>query len=199
VRIVIGLGNPGPEYASTRHNVGFDVVDHLARREGLFFETARSLERYEGPTAFSAARSHVPDALLVKPETFMNRSGTVVAPLLRWADAGPQDLLVVVDDLDLPPARLRLRPHGSSGGHNGLRSIIESLGTDRFPRLRVGIGRAPTEAARHVLSRFSDEEREAIDRAVALAADATFDWLRSGDLERCMARYHSRQAEGGAT
>ena len=134
MRLVFGLGNPGQEYESTRHNLGFAVLDFLARREGLLFEPARTLERYEGPPAFLCARLHEPDALLVKPETFMNRSGAVVSALLQWAGAGPERCLVVVDDLDLPLAKLRLRPSGSSGGHNGLKSILSSLGTDRFPR-----------------------------------------------------------------
>jgi PTH1 family peptidyl-tRNA hydrolase len=196
VRLAIGLGNPGPEYEGTRHNVGFAVLDFLARREGLLFEPANSLERYGGPTAFTCARLFEPDALLVKPQTFMNRSGTVVAPLLEWAGAGPEECLVVVDDLDLAPASLRIRPHGGSGGHNGLNSILTSLGTDRFPRLRIGIGRSRTEAARHVLERFADEEREAIERAVAEAAEALFTWLREGDIEACMTRFHSRWKQG---
>jgi PTH1 family peptidyl-tRNA hydrolase len=115
-----------------------------------------------------------------------------VAPLVRWAGVAPEQVLVVVDDLDLPPARLRLRPHGGAGGHNGLKSIIESLGTDRFPRLRVGIGRPPTDAARHVLARFSADEREAIDAAAGEAADAIAAWLASGDIAACMSRFHSR-------
>jgi len=196
VRLVVGLGNPGPEYESTRHNVGFDVVDHLARREGVLFEPARSLERFEGPTAFTCARLHEPDALLVRPATFMNRSGSVLPALLAWAGAEPAACLVVLDDLDLPLAKLRLRPHGSSGGHNGLESILHSLGTDRVPRLRVGIGRSRTDAARHVLARFAEDERGAIDRAVAEAAEAAFAWLVSGDLEACMTRFHSRWNQG---
>ena len=196
MRLVFGLGNPGRDYESTRHNLGFDVLDFLARREGLLFEPARTLERYEGPPAFSLARLHEPDALLVKPEAFMNRSGAVVSALLQWAGAGPEGCLVVVDDLDLPLAKLRLRPSGSSGGHNGLKSILSSLGTDRFPRLRVGIGRSQTDAARHVLARFTDEERAAIDRAVAEAAEAVFAWLREGDIEACMTRFHSRWNQG---
>jgi PTH1 family peptidyl-tRNA hydrolase len=101
-----------------------------------------------------------------------------------------------VDDLDLPLASLRIRPHGGSGGHNGLKSIVSSLGTDRFPRLRVGIGRSRTDAARHVLDRFALEEREVIDRAVAEAAEAVFTWLREGDIEACMTRFHSRWNQG---
>jgi PTH1 family peptidyl-tRNA hydrolase len=196
VRLVFGLGNPGREYEATRHNVGFQVLDHLARREGLLFEPASSLERYDGPRTLTCARLHQPDALLVKPETFMNRSGDVVAPLLAWAGAGSEQCLVVVDDLDLPLAKLRIRSQGGSGGHSGLKSIISSLGTERFPRLRVGIGRSQTDAARHVLARFADEEREAIDRAVAEAAEAIFDWLRAGDIDACMTRFHSRWNQG---
>jgi PTH1 family peptidyl-tRNA hydrolase len=196
VRLVFGLGNPGREYESTRHNVGFDVVEFLARREGVLFEPSNHLERYAGPEAFTVARLFQPEALLVRPETFVNRSGTVVSSLVQWAGVGTEQCLVVVDDLDLPLAKLRLRPHGSSGGHNGLKSILNSLGTDRFPRLRVGIGRPQTDAARHVLARFTEEERGAIDRAVAEAAAAIFDWLHHGDIEASMTRFHSRWNQG---
>src|SRR5262249_32792799 len=196
LRLAFGLGNPGSDYESTRHNVGYDVLAHLARREGLLFEPAESLERYDGPKAFTCARSFEPDALLVRPTTLMNRSGEIAPALLRWAGVEADGLLVVVDDLDLPLAKLRLRPHGGSGGHNGLKSIIESLGTDRFPRLRVGIGRSRTGAARHVLARFEDSERGTIERALAEAADALFVWLRDGDIEACMTRFHSRWTQG---
>jgi PTH1 family peptidyl-tRNA hydrolase len=198
VRLVLGLGNPGLEYERTRHNVGFDVVEHLARREGLFFESATVLERYDGPSAFLGARSFEPDALLVKPTTFMNRSGAIVPPLLAWAGAAPEQMLVVYDDLDLPLAKLRLRAAGSSGGHNGLQSILETLGTDRVPRLRVGIGRPRTDAAHHVLERFAPEEQKEIDGAVAEAAEAVFAWLRGDELDRLVARFHSRWNQGPA-
>lgn len=196
MRFVFGLGNPGREYHATRHNVGHDVVEFLARREGVLFEPARSLERYDGPMSFQHARLFEPDALLVKPETFMNRSGTVVPPLCRWAGAEPAACLVVIDDLDLPLGKLRIRPHGTSGGHNGLGSILNSLGTERVPRLRIGIGRTQTDAARHVLAPFTGEEREVIDRAVAQAADAIFAWLLDGDIQACMTRFHSRWNQG---
>lgn len=198
MRLVLGLGNPGLEYERTRHNVGFDVVEHLARREGLFFESATVLERYDGPSAFLGARSFEPDALLVKPTTFMNRSGAIVPPLLAWAGAAPEQMLVVYDDLDLPLAKLRLRAAGSSGGHNGLQSILETLGTDRVPRLRVGIGRPRTDAAHHVLERFAPEEQKEIDGAVAEAAEAVFAWLRGDELDRLVARFHSRWNQGPA-
>jgi len=214
-RIVVGLGNPGSEYEWTRHNVGFCVLDHLALHEGLLFQTARELEKtmevastgcggesmeargpgaapYGGPRKFRFARNFDPDALLVKPETFMNRSGEVVGALARWAEVPAARILVVYDDLDLDFARLRLRPHGGAGGHKGVRSIIDELGTDRFPRLRVGIGRPRTDAARHVLATFDESERVEIEISIAQASEALLDWLDSGDIERCMTRFHSR-------
>ncbi len=197
-RLVVGLGNPGPDYEGTRHNVGFAVVDHLAHHEGLLFESPSVLEGYTGPREFACARSFAPDALLVKPATYMNRSGAVVAPLVRWAGVEPEDLLVVYDDLDLPFATLRLRPFGGAGGHNGMRSILDSLGTDRFPRLRVGIDNPRTDAARHVLSPFSPAEQEDIAISVAEAAEAILFWLANGDIERCMTRFHSRWKEGSS-
>jgi PTH1 family peptidyl-tRNA hydrolase len=199
--MVVGLGNPGDEYAGTRHNVGFEVLDRLARERSLLFESPRGLEGYTGPRKASVAlsmsseRSDARSArrtLFVRPMTYMNLSGTVVAPLARWAGLEPERVLVVVDDLDLPLGKLRIRPHGGTGGHNGLRSIVECLGTDRFPRLRVGIGNPGTDAARHVLERFTRPEREEMDVCVAEAAEAIDFWLESGDIEECMARFHSR-------
>ena len=215
-RLVVGLGNPGPEYRWTRHNIGFEAVDALAGELGLFFRPASKLDGYSGSRRFEWARAEASGALLVKPTTFMNRSGEVVAPLLRFlreADATPPgaagpppgepsverppteeapEVMVVYDDLDLDLGRLRIRPHGGHGGQNGMRSIIEHLGTDRFPRLRVGIGRSGTDAARHVLSPFSDSERVEAEISVREAAEALLDWLTNGDLSACMTRFHSR-------
>ena len=195
-RLVVGLGNPGSEYEWTRHNIGFHVLDHLARHEGLLFRSARELDGYAGPKAFQVAQSFDPDALLLKPETFMNRSGEAVAPVARFVGAEPTEILVVYDDLDLPLGQLRLRPHGGSGGHNGVSSIIDTLGTDRFPRLRIGIGRPRTDAARHVLERFTEKEMPEAEVSVIEASEAALDWLKTGDLEACMARYHSRWNQG---
>lgn len=195
MRILVGLGNPGREYEETRHNVGFWVVERLALHEGLVFESPKVLEDYRGKKSFAIARSFDPDALLVKPSTFMNASGDVVAPLVRWAGVAPSELMVVYDDLDLPVGSLRLRPHGGHGGQNGMRSIIDGLGTNAFPRLRIGIGRPSTDAARHVLSPFSPEDRVEIDISVAEAAEAALDWLSKGDIEECMTRFHSRWSQ----
>lgn len=196
-RLVVGLGNPGPDHIGTRHNVGFGVLDHLARHEGLLFRTPRELPEefsdFGGPWSFQVARCFDPDVFLVKPETFMNRSGDAVAPLAAHLGVEPgAHLLVVYDDMDLEVGALRIRPQGGAGGHNGMRSLISLLGTDRFPRLRVGIGRPGTDAARHVLSGFDEREREEIAISVAEAAEAILAWLLGEPLERVMTRFHSR-------
>ena len=209
-RLIVGLGNPGPEYEWTRHNVGFHVLDELARlRSGTLFRSARHLDGYRGPRKFVWAELSSPDAILVKPLTYMNLSGEVVAPIARflasrevggedpWAveeeiGTDPGRILVVYDDMDLDLGRLRLRPHGGAGGQKGMRSIIEHLSSDRFPRLRVGIGRAGTDAARHVLTPFPPDERVEAEISVKESAEAILDWLQSGDIERCMTRFHSR-------
>ena len=191
-KLVVGLGNPGPEYEWTRHNLGFHVVDHLAAEEKAIFEPARRLPGNDGSTGFTFARSTRFDALYAKPLTYMNLSGTAVAALARTLQLEPGSILVVYDDLDLPLGRLRIRPFGGPGTHNGMRSIVASLGTDRFPRLRVGIGAARTDAARHVLERFSDAEMPDAEISVAEAADAIRAWLGGEDLEGVMTRFHSR-------
>jgi peptidyl-tRNA hydrolase, PTH1 family len=191
-KLVVGLGNPGPEYEWTRHNVGFHVVELLAAEEKAIFEPARRLPGNDGSTGFTFARSKRFDALYAKPLTYMNLSGSAVAALARTLQLEPGSILVVYDDLDLPLGRLRIRPFGGSGTHNGMRSIVASLGTDRFPRLRVGIGAARTDAARHVLERFSDAEMPDAEISVAEAADAIRAWLGGEDLEGVMTRFHSR-------
>ena len=221
-RLVVGLGNPGPEYADTRHNVGFAVLDHLARERGMLFRGPSRLEGWTGPRGFDWARLSADGgaAFLLKPGTYMNRSGDIVAPVARWlAKRGdlptlaaepaaedddepavvdepprpdPASILVVYDDMDLDVGRLRLRPHGGHGGQNGMRSIIHRLATDRFPRLRVGIGRAGTDAARHVLSPFTGPERQEIDVSIAEATEAIEAWLDGEAFSDVMTRFHSR-------
>jgi PTH1 family peptidyl-tRNA hydrolase len=185
------LGNPGSRYAWTPHNLGFHVLDHLAKREGWIFEPASRLAGDHGWTGFEFARAGT-HAWLVKPSTFVNLSGRVVAPLSRHLGAPPESVLVVYDDLDLPLGQLRIRPHGGNGGHNGMKSIAEALGTDRFPRLRVGIGRPRTDAARYVLEPFAPTQRVEAEISVAQASDFALDWIRGDDLEKAMTRYHSR-------
>lgn len=170
MRLIVGLGNPGRDYRETRHNVGFMVVDEIARRHGLAWGTAPS----QVPDAF-VVKKFAPDPLLLaKPLTFMNRSGDAVAALARYYDIAPADLLVVVDEVALPFGRLRARARGSAGGHNGLKSIVDRLGTQEFPRLRLGVGRgdARRDLADHVLSKFEPDERAGLESFIAAAADA---------------------------
>jgi PTH1 family peptidyl-tRNA hydrolase len=171
----------------------------------MFFESARKLEGFEGPFDFDFARfpprtdarpEESGSAWVVKPTTFMNLSGVAVEPFAAWRMLDPARILVVYDDLDLPLGKLRIRPHGGPGTHNGMRSIVNRLATDRFPRLRVGIGPARTDAARHVLEAFTVSEEKVIEIAVEEAADAIRFWIATGDLEACMTRFHSRWTEG---
>lgn len=177
MKVICGLGNPGERYRLTRHNVGFRVVDLLADRWGLTGEG-----RVRDGAAVLEVRHPEPigRVLLVKPLKYMNRSGAVLQAVLRQASVEvAEDLLVVADDIDLPLGKIRLRRSGSAGGHNGLRDIIASLGSDEFARLRVGIGRAG-ETVDHVLSTFKPGERELATEMVAIAADAAETWLREG-------------------
>ena len=168
MRLIVGLGNPGPQYRGTRHNVGFVVADELARRHQVGFEPA--------PAEALMAKVHSlgGGTLIAKPLTFVNLSGQAVDELRRYFRIEIPDLLVVVDDVNLPLGRLRARAGGSDGGHNGLRSIIGSLGTDGFARCRVGVGRGDPrrDLASHVLARFEPEERAEVEAAVGRAADA---------------------------
>ena len=166
MKLVIGLGNPGRQYAGTRHNVGFDVLDLLAGRHRLEWESA--------PADALTARWRAASVLLAKPLTSMNLSGHAIGELLRFYKIDLPDLFVIVDDANLELGRLRTRPAGSAGGHNGLKSIISALGTEEFARLRVGVGRgdARRDLADHVLAKFDPDERIDVAEAVGRAADA---------------------------
>jgi PTH1 family peptidyl-tRNA hydrolase len=185
--VIAGLGNPGNEHADDRHNVGFWVVDRLARRHGIRLHGSRTATIGEGT---------IEDAniVLVKPRTFVNRSGSAIAPLLKRHGVPVENLIVAYDELDLPEARIRVRRKGGSGGHNGLRSIIASVGSGDFGRVRVGIGRPyangvptwdPDVVMRYVLSGPSKPGREALDDAVERACDAIEAIIRDG-WERTM-------------
>jgi peptidyl-tRNA hydrolase, PTH1 family len=196
VKLIAGLGNPGRQYRDTRHNVGFLVVDALARR----FQVDWSLAPAQVPETFVAKRFGATPLLLAKPLTFMNRSGEAVAALARYYGIVPADLLVVVDEVALPFGRLRARARGSAGGHNGLRSIVERLGTADFPRLRLGVGRgdARRDLADHVLSTFDPGERAGLDSFIDRAADAAEMFAAEG-IERVMNRYNPGDADPGRT
>ncbi len=182
MKAIVGLGNPGPKYHGTRHNIGFAVLDELGRRAGVDFVS--------GPVDALVARWRDRDALLVKPLTFMNLSGEAVGGLLRYFRIAPVDLLVVVDEVHLPLARLRARPHGSAGGHNGLKSIMAHVG-EEFGRLRVGVGRGrdDRDLADHVLAKFDPQETAEVARMTARAAEAAEMFITSG-IEAVMNRYN---------
>jgi peptidyl-tRNA hydrolase, PTH1 family len=165
-RVVIGLGNPGPEYWDTRHNVGQRVVDALAR-------TLRASWRRDGSTVIARGRWRGEPVRLIKPISFMNESGPVVAKALRRVDAGPADVILVYDDIDLPLGTVRLRMKGSHGGHNGVRSVLEALGTQEVKRVKVGVGRPDQkdDVPDHVLTSFEREELPTVEAAVAEAAE----------------------------
>ena len=175
MKIVVGLGNPGRQYEETRHNVGWMVLDRLAERAGW---TGHARARDAAATVYG--RYNGLDLMLVKPTTFMNLSGVAVRKVLARQRAPLEDLLVVLDDFDLPLGKIRIRDKGSAGTHNGLRSIIGELGNPEFARLRVGIGEPSHAAIDHVLSRFTPAEKKILDTAIDAAADAVEDWAREG-------------------
>ena len=183
----MGLGNPGKEYRDTRHNVGFLVIDELAKRYQLTLSMAPS----QVPETFIAKKFGTNPLLLAKPLTFMNRSGDAVASLAHYFDVTAADLLVVVDEAALPFGRLRARARGSAGGHNGLKSVIERLGTQEFPRLRLGVGRgdARRDLADHVLSKFEPGERAELETFITRAADAAEMFAVEG-IEKVMNTYN---------
>jgi len=194
VKLIAGLGNPGERYRGTRHNVGFEVADRLARRHGVAFESAPA------EAVMARLRSLGGGAIVIKPLTFMNLSGHAVAELVRYYRVGLPDLLVIVDDANLPLGRLRARARGSDGGHNGLRSVAGQFASDEYARLRVGVGRGEDgdDLADHVLARFGTAERDQIDRAIDRAADAAETFVVEG-IQAVM-NAHNRpedRADGG--
>jgi PTH1 family peptidyl-tRNA hydrolase len=191
VRLIVGIGNPGSEYAGNRHNVGFWTVNRLARRHHLDFKHSRTASVAEG-----MVEGH--RVVIVKPRTFVNRSGDAVGPLLKKHRFQPQQLLVVYDELDLPSGAVRLRPKGSAGGHNGMKSIIGAIGSNDFPRIRIGIGRPtlvgeptwePEVVARYVLGNPPADERRTLEDAADYAASA-IETAITDSFERAMNQFN---------
>jgi PTH1 family peptidyl-tRNA hydrolase len=183
--LIAGLGNPGRQYAANRHNVGFRCVEQLATHHSLSFD------KQQKRALVALGNVGEQRLVLVKPQTFMNESGRAVAPLFHFYKVQPGRLLVVYDDLDLPLGTVRLRPEGGSGGHKGMRSIIEHLGDQGFPRLRIGIGRPPgrMDPADYVLQDFSAEEKPLLEETLGHAVTAIETWLREG-VDATMNRYN---------
>ena len=185
VMIIVGLGNPGPKYSGTRHNIGFQCIDRMAKRWGIEVSERRA-KAVLGKGSYRGQ-----NVVLAKPRTFMNHSGEGLSYLLARFSAVPADLLVIYDEMALPMGKLRLRSTGSDAGHNGIRSIIDCLNTAEFPRLRIGIGRPDPESnyVTHVLDRFSQEDQTIIDEVVDRVILAT-ECIIEESLERAMNKFN---------
>ncbi len=191
MKIIIGLGNPGREYSHSRHNVGFDVVNILSSREGI---PIRKLKCHAvlGEGTIGGVRT-----VLVLPQTFMNLSGQTVSELLSWYKCSPEEVMIIHDDIDLPFGQVRIRPHGGAGTHNGMRNIVYLTGSDRFPRIRIGVGKPPAEwdLKDWVLAGYrTEEERKTAFDAYCLAADAARCFVTDG-IDLCMNRYNGKAAD----
>ena len=180
MKLVAGLGNPGRQYAGTRHNVGFEVIDELTRRHEVVLEAAPLAG--SNAAVFGKWRRGGEIVLLVKPLTFMNLSGEAVGGLMRYFKIDAGDVLIVTDEVNLPVGRIRLRGNGSEGGHNGLRSIAQHLGTTEYSRLRIGVGRGDTQRdlADHVLAMFTPQEQPDVRNAITRAAEAVESFVTDG-------------------
>ena len=187
MKLIVGLGNPGQQYRNTRHNVGFRALDEIAERLGARFDQ----EKYDGLLA--TAEYEGTCLMLLKPLTYMNLSGTSVAKAARNRVPKAEHVIVILDEIQLPLGTVRIRHEGSHGGHNGLRSVIEHLGSQGFPRLRIGIGqkKAGQDLSDHVLSTFAPDEKPDVDRAIATAADAALCCVAEG-VAKAMNRFNKR-------
>ena len=188
MKIVVGLGNPGAQYANTPHSVGFETVDAIAAEIGAIWEEKRQFKCLMAKGTFAGL-----PVMLVKPQTFMNLSGESVAPVVRYHNATAADLLVIQDDIDLPVGRLRIRKNGSCGVNNGVRNIIERLGTQDFARLKLGVGKDKADVIAHVLGKFDPVSRKTMDLVVAEAVKAAAAILKSGP-DRAMNAYNGFDA-----
>jgi peptidyl-tRNA hydrolase, PTH1 family len=191
-QLIVGLGNPEPKYDKTRHNIGFEAVERLAQAWQISFQENRRFQGLFGE-GIGANGSRI---RLLKPLTYMNRSGQSVRAVMDWYKVSPRSILVIYDDMDLPVGRLRMRLSGSAGGHNGMKSIIAHLGSQDFPRLRIGIGKSDPnkESISHVLGKFSPSENPIVSEVLNLSLDAIEFSLKQG-IEKSMSIYNSRVVE----
>jgi PTH1 family peptidyl-tRNA hydrolase len=199
MKLIVGLGNPGPEYVGTRHNIGFDVVDMLALRLGWtygndgFNRFAKT--KFDGLAmdgTYNVPTGQTEKLLLLKPMTFMNLSGRCVQQAMAFYQVEPSDIMVVLDDIALPCGKIRLRPQGSDGGHNGLKDIQRALSTNRYPRLRMGIDAPPQFVPQkdYVLGKFTEQQKQSLKSAMDRAASAIFCWIESG-IEPAMTKFNA--------
>lgn len=175
MKVIVGLGNPGAQYANTPHSVGFEVVDAIAAELGVEWETKKAFSCLMAKGVWAGT-----PVLLVKPQTYMNLSGDSVAPVVKYHNATTADLVVVQDDIDIPLGRIRIRKNGSCGGHNGIRNIIERLGSQSFIRLKVGVGKDKSNVIGHVLGKFDPASRTTVDKVVSASVQAVASILRDG-------------------
>ena len=188
MKIIVGLGNPGAQYENTPHSIGFEAVDAIAAEIGASWEAKRQFSCLMAKGTFAGL-----PVMLVKPQTYMNLSGDSVAPVVKYHNATAADLLVIQDDIDLPVGRMRVRKNGSCGGHNGIRNIIERLGTQDFARLKLGVGKDKSNVIAHVLGKFDPTTRKTMDLVVAEAVKAAAAILRDGP-DRAMNAYNGFDA-----
>lgn len=183
--IIAGLGNPGSRYENTRHNVGFDTVDYLSAKYGIKVSKLKH-KALQGEGSIEGKR-----VILVKPQTFMNLSGESIREIIEWYKTPVNNLIIVYDDIDLPVGRIRVRPKGSSGSHNGMKSVIYQIQDDSFPRVRIGIDKQPEgwDLADYVLSKFNSDERKLINDSIVNAAEAVTAIVKSG-VEAAMSKYN---------
>lgn len=195
-RAIIGLGNPGPHYAMTRHNMGFITLDAMASQEAINFSGSKIAQAQTAVLQLNMNGTKT-DIHLIKPMTYMNRSGEAVAPFLRYYRIEPQDILVIHDDLDQPLGNMKFVQKGGAGGHNGVRSIIQYLGTNDFPRLKLGIGRPlPTIAVeQYVLMPFEHRELPVCQRVISMAVEAVYLFLAKG-INAAMNQFNKKSVEG---
>ena len=187
--IIVGLGNPGAQYANTPHSVGFESVDAIASSIGASWEEKRQFKCLWAKGTFAGK-----SVILCKPQTYMNLSGESVAPLVRYSNATPADLVVIQDDIDLPLGRMRVRKGGTCGGHNGIRNIFERLGTMQFTRLKLGVGKDKSDVVAHVLGKFDPTSRKIMNEVVETSVKAVESILKDGP-DRAMNEYNGYNAQ----
>lgn len=188
MKIIVGLGNPGVEYSNTPHSIGFEAVDRIAAAIGASWEEKRAFSCLWAKGMLGSEK-----VILVKPQTFMNLSGESVSPIVKYSNAKAEDLFVIQDDIDLPAGKIRIRNGGSCGGHNGIRNIIAKLGTQTFPRLKIGVGKNKSDVISHVLGKFSPDMRAKMDQVLRICPEIALFFAEQG-VDAAMNKYNSWSA-----
>ncbi|OEG00293.1 aminoacyl-tRNA hydrolase [Vulcanibacillus modesticaldus] len=187
MKIIVGLGNPGKKYEYTKHNIGFLTIDNLTKKIG---ENSMIKDISKFNALITKISHNNQQVLLVKPLTYMNLSGEAVRPILDWYKIDIEDMIIIYDDLDLPLGKIRIREKGSAGGHNGMKSIIQNVGTDQFKRIRIGIDRKEEiPVVDYVLTPFSAQEKTVIEKSINTVSDAIIDWINGVDFKKIMSTY----------